>query len=55
MTGKVVEVNGALEDEPMVINRDPYGEGWMIKVEMTDSSALDQLMDASAYGSLISE
>ena len=55
VTGKVTEVNAALEDEPMLINRDPYGEGWMIKVEVADVSQLEQLLDAGAYKELLGE
>ncbi len=55
VTGKIVEVNSALEDEPMVINRDPYGDGWMVKVEVSDSSNLDELLDAKAYEGMIAE
>ena len=55
VSGKVAEINGALEDDPMVINRDPYGEGWMIKVELNDAGELDQLLDAGAYKNLISQ
>ena len=54
VTGKVTEINTALDDDPMVINGDPYGEGWMIKVEMEDASEVDQLLDAVGYNSLIS-
>jgi glycine cleavage system H protein len=55
VTGKVIEVNSALDDDPMVINRDPYGEGWMIKVELSDQSQLDDLLDASSYKGIIGE
>ena len=55
ISGKVVEINGALEDDPMVINRDAYGEGWMIKVELSDTSQLEQLLDANGYKELIQE
>ena len=55
VTGKVVEINTGLDDDPMVINRDPYDEGWMIKVEMTDPSEVDNLLDASGYKNLISQ
>ncbi len=55
LTGKVIEVNLALEDDPMVINRDPYGEGWMIKVEISDSSQIEQLLDSISYKSVIGE
>jgi len=47
--GKVVEVNSKLEDQPELINSDPYGEGWIIKVEMSDTSELNELLDSSAY------
>jgi len=53
VNGKVVEVNAALDDDPMVINRDPYGEGWMIKVEITDAAQLEQLLDSNGYKGLI--
>lgn len=55
VSGKVSEVNGALEDDPMAINRDPYGEGWMLKVEMADGGQLDSLLDASGYKKLLEE
>jgi len=53
VSGKVVEINGALEDDPMVINSDPYGDGWMIKVELADMTQIDQLLDAEGYKQLI--
>jgi len=49
INGKVLEVNAALEDDPMVINRDPYGEGWMIKAELEDPGQVDELLDAAGY------
>lgn len=52
-TGKVVEVNSKLEDEPQLVNGDPYGEGWLIKVEISDESQLAELLDAEAYKSSI--
>ena len=55
VTGKVIEINTGLDDDPMVINRDPYDEGWMIKVEMTDPSEVDNLLEASDYGNLIAQ
>lgn len=51
--GKVIEVNSALDDDPMMINRDPYGDGWILKLELTDSSELEKLLDATAYQGLI--
>ena len=47
--GEVVEVNSALEDEPEKVNEDPYGNGWMVKIRASDTSALDGLMEAKAY------
>ncbi|WP_159518717.1 glycine cleavage system protein GcvH [Sunxiuqinia indica] len=51
--GKVVEFNAALEDEPELINKDPYEKGWMIKIEMSDTADLDDLMDAAAYKAML--
>ncbi|KOH45281.1 glycine cleavage system protein GcvH [Sunxiuqinia dokdonensis] len=51
--GKVLEFNTALEDEPELINKDPYGKGWMIKIEMSDAADLDDLMDAAAYQAML--
>ncbi|MCP4684657.1 MAG: glycine cleavage system protein GcvH [bacterium] len=53
VNGKVTEINAALDDDPMVINRDPYGEGWMIKVELSDAAQLEQLLDVDGYKGLI--
>lgn len=49
VSGKVVEINEALNDQPEVVNSDPYEKGWMVKIQMSDPSELDELMDASAY------
>jgi glycine cleavage system H protein len=58
VSGKVIEFNSEIDenegDNPSVINDDPYESGWVIKVEMSDISELDDLMDAEAYGELIS-
>lgn len=51
--GKVIEFNEALADAPEKVNQDPYGEGWIIKVEVSDASEMDALLDAEAYKSLI--
>ena len=51
--GEVLEVNPKLEDNPELVNSDPYGEGWMIKVKMTDPSEVGNLLDAEAYKALI--
>ncbi len=53
MTGEVIEFNEALEDEPELVNSDPYGKGWMIKVTVSEGAELDNLMDADAYKELI--
>ena len=54
MTGKIIELNDALDQEPELVNSDPYGSGWMIKVEVSDSAEYDQLLDADAYSALVS-
>lgn len=51
--GEVSEVNPKLEDNPELVNSDPYGEGWMIKVKMTNPSEAGNLLDAEAYKALI--
>ncbi len=53
VSGEVLEVNPALETSPEVVNKDPYGEGWMIKIKITDPSELDALLDSAAYAKLI--
>lgn len=50
MSGEVVEVNEGLEDTPEVVNSDPYGEGWMIKIKPANLAEWDELMTAEAYG-----
>ena len=54
-TGKVVEINAEIKDSPEVVNSDPYGKGWMIKVEISDNAELTDLLDASAYKALIGQ
>jgi glycine cleavage system H protein len=49
LSGEVVESNDALDANPALVNSDPYGEGWMIKLRLSDTSELDGLMDADAY------
>ena len=53
VTGEVLEVNPELEDAPELVNQDPYGEGWIIKITMEDEKDLDDLLDADAYKKLI--
>jgi len=49
VSGEIVEVNDALSSGPEAINDDPYGEGWLVRVRLSDASQVDQLMDADAY------
>lgn len=53
LSGEIVEFNANLEANPELVNSDPYGEGWMIKVRMSDPSQVENLLDASAYSDLI--
>ncbi len=53
LSGEIVEVNEALADSPEKVNSDPYGEGWMVKVKLSDPSELDELMDVGAYKELL--
>lgn len=53
MAGEVLEFNSALEDNPALVNEDPYGEGWMIKVKVSDAGELDALLSAAQYQELI--
>lgn len=53
LAGEVVESNAALDADPALVNNDPYGEGWMIKLRVADAASVDGLMDADAYQSHI--
>ena len=53
ITGKVIEVNPSLEDKPELVNEDPYGEGWIIKIHITEESQIDSLLSPSDYKNLI--
>lgn len=53
LSGEIVEVNEALADSPEKVNSDPYGEGWMVKVRLSDQSELDQLLDVNQYKELL--
>lgn len=55
LTGTVDEVNEALESEPELVNSDPYGEGWMIKITIEDEAAIDELLSAAEYAELIGQ
>jgi glycine cleavage system H protein len=53
LTGEVTDFNEGLEDEPEKVNSDPYGEGWMIKISISDASQIDELLSAEEYKELI--
>jgi glycine cleavage system H protein len=53
LSGEVVEVNDGLEDAPEKINEDPYGDGWLVKVRLTDPAEADSLLDVAAYQDLL--
>ena len=53
LSGEIVEVNEALADSPENVNKDPYGDGWMVKVKLSDPSEVDALMDVNAYKELL--
>lgn len=53
VSGEVVEFNSALEDQPELVNSDPYGEGWIIKVAVSDATEIDSLLSADEYKALI--
>ena len=55
LSGEVTEVNSGLSENPERINQDPYGEGWMVKVKLSDPSEAEQLMDAAAYKKMLEE
>ena len=53
VSGEVLEFNEALNDQPELVNNDPYGEGWMVKITVNDPAELDNLLDAAGYEKLI--
>ncbi|HHT84233.1 MAG: glycine cleavage system protein GcvH [Bacillota bacterium] len=55
VSGTIVEVNEALNDSPELVNEDPYNDGWMIVIELSDPSELDNLMDSKAYQKMVEE
>lgn len=55
VTGTVIEANGKIDEDAAVVNSDPYGDGWMIKVKLSEKSELDSLMKADQYKELIEE
>jgi len=55
LSGEVLEVNQKVVDEPETVNDDPYGEGWLVRIRMSDPDEADELMDADAYRALVAE
>ncbi len=55
VSGEIVEINEALDDDPSLVNADPYGDGWMVKVRVSNGSELDELMDAAGYTSHVGD
>jgi len=55
LSGEVTEVNPAIEDKPELINEDPYGEGWLVKVKLSDPSEVGELIDAAAYEKMLED
>jgi len=53
LSGEIIEFNDALESDPEKVNSDPYGDGWMVKVKISDASEVDALLDSEAYKNLI--
>ncbi len=55
VSGEIIEINATLEDNPELVNSDPYGEGWIVKIKLFNASELDALLDVVAYRKLINE
>ena len=55
LSGEVLEVNETAVDEPEIVNDDPYGEGWLVRIRLTDPTEVDALLDADAYRALLAE
>ena len=53
VSGKITEIHTSVNDNPAVLNKDPYGEGWIVKIQLADPAELDSLLDASAYKELV--
>jgi glycine cleavage system H protein len=54
VSGKITEINTAINDKAAAVNEDPYGEGWLFKIEMSNTGELDSLLDSKAYSGIIS-
>jgi glycine cleavage system H protein len=55
LSGEVTEINATVDDDPELINEDPYGNGWLVKVKLSDPSETEQLMDAAAYKKMLAD
>jgi glycine cleavage system H protein len=55
LSGEIVAVNGAVAEKPELVNEDPYGDGWLVRVKLSDPSEVEELMDAAAYRELLAE
>jgi glycine cleavage system H protein len=55
LSGEIIAVNGVVADRPELINEDPYGEGWLVRVKLSNPSEVEQLMDAAAYRRMLAE
>jgi glycine cleavage system H protein len=55
LSGEVVEVNAKIVDEPEIVNEDPYGEGWLVRIRLSDPSEADSLLDVDAYRQLLAD
>jgi glycine cleavage system H protein len=55
LSGEIVAVNQKVLEEPETVNEDPYGEGWLIRIRLTEPSEVDSLLDAAAYRALLAE
>ena len=53
VSGKIIEINKAVNDDPSVVNREPYGKGWLVRFEISNAGELDTLLDADAYRKLV--
>ena len=55
LSGEVLEVNKKVVDEPETVNADPYGEGWLVRIRLTEPSEADSLLDVAAYKQVVAE
>ena len=53
VSGEILEVNPKIDDDPELVNSDPYGDGWLVKIKVSDAAEVDELMDAAAYSDMI--